>query len=66
VGGIGLVEERDKCRALVNTIMNSPITQDARELLSGCTTGGLPRRAQLHGVIGSQTDGVVGVLTYGT
>jgi hypothetical protein len=44
---IGLAQDRDQRRALVNTVMNLRIPQNAGKFLSGCTTGGLPSSAQL-------------------
>jgi hypothetical protein len=34
----------------VNTVMNVKISLNVGKPLSGCTTGGLSRRAQLNGV----------------
>jgi hypothetical protein len=34
--------------ALVNTVMNFRVPENAGKFLSGCTTGGFSRRAQLH------------------
>jgi hypothetical protein len=48
VDWIGLAQNRDKCRALVNEVMNLQVPQDAGKLLSGYTTGGLLSSAQLH------------------
>jgi hypothetical protein len=47
---IGLWQDRDKRRALVNAVMNLCIPLSAGRLLSGCTTGGLLSSVQLHGV----------------
>jgi hypothetical protein len=44
---IDLAEDRDQCRALVNTIMNLWVLY-AGKFLSSCTIGGFSRRAQLH------------------
>jgi hypothetical protein len=52
-GGMDLIDmaqNRDQWRALVNTIMNLRVSQNAGNFLSGCTTGGFSRRAQLHEV----------------
>jgi hypothetical protein len=38
---IGLAQERDKCRALVNVALNLRVPLNARKLSSGYTTGGL-------------------------
>jgi hypothetical protein len=41
---IGLTQDRNKWRALLNAVMN------ARRFYSGCKTGGLSGSAQLRGV----------------
>jgi hypothetical protein len=38
------------CRALVDTVMNLGVPQNAGKFLSSCTADGLSRRAQLRGV----------------
>jgi hypothetical protein len=48
---IDLAQDRDQCMALVNTLINLRVPQNVGEFLSGCATGGLSRRVQLHGVI---------------
>jgi hypothetical protein len=48
--GIDLAQDRDQWRALVDTIMNLRVPYNVRKFLSSYTTGGLSRRAQLHGV----------------
>jgi hypothetical protein len=47
---IDLAQDRDQWRTLVNTVMNLQVPQNVGKFLSGCTTGGFSRRAQLHGV----------------
>jgi hypothetical protein len=44
---IGLAQDNDKCKALVNAVMNFPFP-DVGELSSGYPTGGLLSSAQLH------------------
>jgi hypothetical protein len=46
--GIGLAQDRNKWRALAKTVMNLRVPQDAGNLSSGFTTGGLSSSAQLH------------------
>jgi hypothetical protein len=41
--------DADWMRTLINTKMNLRVPQSAGKLLSGYTTGGLSRGAQLHG-----------------
>jgi hypothetical protein len=50
VDWIDLAEDRDQWRALVNTIMNLGVPQNAGKFLNTCTTGGFSRKAQLHEV----------------
>jgi hypothetical protein len=45
---IDLAEDRDQMRALVNTMMNVRVLQNAGKFFSSCTIGGFSRRAQLH------------------
>jgi hypothetical protein len=42
---IDLAQERDKWRALVNTVMNLRIPKNAGKFLSGCTIDSFSRRA---------------------
>jgi hypothetical protein len=50
MGWIGLSEDRDQWRALVNTVMNLWVLQNVEKFLSGCVTAVFSRRAQLHEV----------------
>jgi hypothetical protein len=53
LGGMGctdLDQDRDQCTALVDTVMNLRVPQNAGKFLNSCTTGGFSRRAQLHEV----------------
>jgi hypothetical protein len=45
---IDLAQNRDQWRALMNTVMNLPVPQNAGKFLSGCTICGISRRTQLH------------------
>jgi hypothetical protein len=50
VDWIGLAQDRDKWRGLVNAIMNLRVTLNATKLSRGYTTGGPSSSAQLHRV----------------
>jgi hypothetical protein len=50
VDWIGLAQERDKCRALVNVVKNLQVPKIGEKLCSGSTTGGLSSSARLHRV----------------
>jgi hypothetical protein len=45
---IDLAEDRDQWMALVNTVMNLRVPQNAENFLSGCTIGSFSGRAQLR------------------
>jgi hypothetical protein len=45
VDWIGLAQDRDKWKALANSVINLQAPYDARKLLGSYTTGGLSRRA---------------------
>jgi hypothetical protein len=47
---IDLVQARDQCRSLVNTVMNLRVPYNFGKFFNSCTTGGFSRRAQLHEV----------------
>jgi hypothetical protein len=50
VDWIGLAKDRNRWRALVNSILNLRVPGNAGKLLSGITTGGLSSGVQLHRV----------------
>jgi hypothetical protein len=50
VDWIGLAQDRDRWRALVNSVLNLQVSQNVGKLSSVLTTGGLLSSAQLHRV----------------
>jgi hypothetical protein len=50
VDWIGLAQDRDKWRALMNVVLNLQVPSDSGKLLSDCTTGGPLSGTQLHSV----------------
>jgi hypothetical protein len=48
---IGLAQNRNKWRALVDAVMNLQVPQDSQKFYNGCTTGCLYSDAQIHRVI---------------
>jgi hypothetical protein len=45
---IDLAHDRDQWQALVNTVMNFQVPENAGKFLSVCTIGSFSRRAQLR------------------
>jgi hypothetical protein len=45
-----VAQNRDKWRALLNTLMNLRVPYNVGKFFSSCTTGSFPRRAQFHEV----------------
>jgi hypothetical protein len=54
-----ICQDRIHRKAVVNTAMNLRIPQNTGKFLSSCTSGGLSRRAQLHGVGYGKEDGAM-------
>jgi hypothetical protein len=48
VDWIGLSQDSDQWMALVNTVMNPWVPENACKLFDGCTTGGLSSSAEFH------------------
>jgi hypothetical protein len=45
---IVLAHDRDQWRALMNTVINIRVSENAGNFFCSCTTGGFSRRAQFH------------------
>jgi hypothetical protein len=43
-----VAQDMDQWRALMNTVINLRVPQNARKFLSGCTVGGSSKRTQLR------------------
>jgi hypothetical protein len=50
VDWIGLAQDKYRWRALVNSVMNLRVPENAGNLASGCTSCGLSSGTQLHRV----------------
>jgi hypothetical protein len=50
VDWVGLAQDRNRWRTLVNSVLNLRVPYNAGKLSSGLTTGGLSSSAQLHRV----------------
>jgi hypothetical protein len=50
VDWIGLAQDRERWRALVNSVLNLQVPSNAGKVTGALTTGGLSSSAQLHGV----------------
>jgi hypothetical protein len=50
VGWIGLAQDSNRWRALMNSVLNLRVPRNAGKLSSGLTSGGLLSSAQLHRV----------------
>jgi hypothetical protein len=45
---IDKTKDRDQLRALVNAVMNLPVSQSTGIFMSSCTIGGFSRRVEPH------------------
>jgi hypothetical protein len=50
VDWIYMVQDRNQWRVPVNMVMNLRVPLNVEKFLSGCATGGFPRRTRLLGV----------------